>query len=294
MSRMRHVLIARQPTPTNDALAAAACGDAAWERMSPDEALENLRAGDVVLGRLDVLPTLDGVEDGLWALGALEARGVHVLNDAPALLGAHDKLLTAWLLRRGGVPHPKTTHVRPGRPFPAVAPPVVVKPRYGSWGRDVRRCDDEAALFATLEEAAHAAWFERHGALVQQLVPPQGFDLRVLVADGEVVGAVNRFAARGEWRTNIALGGFRRPVVELPPQAADLAVAAAEAVGTSLAGVDLLPRGSDWTVLEVNGAVEFTRDYDLGCDVFTATATRLVLAGTEPEEPPSMVPAAAV
>jgi hypothetical protein len=103
---MRFALITRRPTPTNEALAAAGSPGARWELMTPEQALAVLGPGDVALGRLDVLPTLDGMDDGLWALGALAARGVLVLNDPPALLGSHDKLLTARLLRRAGVPHP--------------------------------------------------------------------------------------------------------------------------------------------------------------------------------------------
>jgi len=89
---------------------------------------------------------LDGVDDGLWALGALAARGVHVLNDPAALLAAHDKLLTARLFRRSGIPHPTTHHVRDGRSAPPFDGPMVVKPRFGSWGRAVHRCDDARAL----------------------------------------------------------------------------------------------------------------------------------------------------
>jgi hypothetical protein len=74
--------------------------------MTPEEALQALRPGDAALGRLDVLPTLAGIDDGMWVLGALEARRVAVLNDAAALFATHDKLLTARSLRRAGVPHP--------------------------------------------------------------------------------------------------------------------------------------------------------------------------------------------
>ena len=131
---MRFALIANRTTPTNRQLCCALLGDARWEEMTPQTALETLRAGDGALGRLDVLATLDGVDDGLWALGALAARGVHVLNDPAALLATHDKLLTARLLRRHGIAHPTTFHLRDGRRPPPFVGPVVMKPRFGSWG----------------------------------------------------------------------------------------------------------------------------------------------------------------
>ena len=185
---MRLALIAGRPTPTNEALSRARNGGAVWELLTPQEALAALRPGDGVLGRLDVLPTLDGVEDGIWALGALAAREVHVLNDPAALLSAHDKLLTTRLLRRYAIAHPVTSHVRAGRVPPLFTGPVVVKPRFGSGGARVSLCDDAESLADALARAAEQGWYRRHGALVQELVPPQGYDLRILVATGRVVG----------------------------------------------------------------------------------------------------------
>src|SRR5262245_8625325 len=237
---MRCALVALRTTSTNESLAAAEGGR--WEPMTPDEALDRLRPGDAALGRLDVLPTIDGIDDGMWALGALQARGVFVLNDASALYATHDKLLTARLLRRMGLPHPRTVHVRPGRPFAAVRPPVVVKPRFGGGGRAVRWCEDEDSLVETLSLlSGTSSWFEQQGVLVQELVPPQGYDLRILVAAGLVVGAIFRIAAEGEWRTNVTLGGLRKPVSDPPRAACELALAAARAAGAALVGGDLVP-----------------------------------------------------
>src|SRR5918993_1395236 len=100
-----------------------------------------------------VLPTLDGVEPGLWALGALAERGVRVLNPPSALLTSHDKLLTARALSRAGLPHPRTRLVLPGD-TPEVEGAVVVKPRFGSWGDDVLRCRDGDELEAALAEVS--------------------------------------------------------------------------------------------------------------------------------------------
>ena len=278
---MRFALVAHRSTPTNDALERAACRGVTWERLTPTRALAELDAGDVALGRLDVLPSLDGVDEGLAALGALSARGVLVLNGPGALLAAHDKLLTARVLGRFRLPHPATQLAHGARPGVSLRPPAVVKPRFGSWGRGVTRCDDPDALRAALAAAAALPWYRAHGALVQELVPPLGHDLRVVVAAGLVVGAVTRVAAPGEWRTNVALGATRHPIPAPPPEACGLARAAAAATGAALVGVDLLPLvDGGWTVLELNGAVELSEAYGLHGDVFAEISfalARLVL-----------------
>jgi len=53
-------------------------------------------------------------------------------------------------------------------------------------------------------------------------------------------------------------------------EACELAIAATQALGIDLAGVDLLPDGVGWVVLEVNGAVDMRPHYTLGVDVFAA------------------------
>ena len=113
-----------------------------------------------------------------------------------------------------------------------------------------------------LEDISTRPWFRRRGALVQTLVPPACYDVRVLVAGGEVVGAEERVAAPEEWRTNISLGGTHRRA-RVTPAARMLARAATAAVGADLAGVDLLPTDDGYVVIEVNGAVDFTSAYAL-------------------------------
>jgi len=271
-------IVAQRRTATNVALAAAAPRGVDARILTPAQASSLLQPGAVALGRLDVVDGLDGVEDGLWALGSLAARGVRVLNRAGALLGAHDKMLTARVLMRAGLPHPRTRILHPGGLVPDWDGPLVVKPRFGSWGREVELLEDEIAFRRHLRTLEHRLWFQRHGAVLQELVPPAGMDLRVVVAGGTAVGAISRVAAPGEWRTNIALGGTR-VAVEPPAEALELAVRAAEAAGVDLLGVDLLPDGAGGhTVLELNGAVDFTREYRIDRDPFVAAAAELTRA----------------
>jgi glutathione synthase/RimK-type ligase-like ATP-grasp enzyme len=139
----------------------------------------------------------------------------------------------------------------------------------------VIRCDDEPSIERTLLELEAKPWYEATGAVAQKLVAPRGYDLRLIVAAGRVVGAVRRVAAPGEWRTNVALGARREPIVP-PAEACAVAVRAAAAVGGSLVGVDLLPADiGTWVVLEVNGAVDFTSAYSFADDVFAAAGAAL-------------------
>jgi [lysine-biosynthesis-protein LysW]--L-2-aminoadipate ligase len=261
---------------------------AAWPRVGLDVALVPPRAarsllepGDAVMGRIDVLRTLDGVEPGLLELLLLERSGFTVLNRASSLLACHDKWRTARALDHAGLPHPPTMLLHRGGRC-AVEPPLVVKPRFGSWGQDVMRCLTRTDVELCLVRAAAKPLFRRHGALIQELVPSAGVDLRIVVAGGQVVGAIERVARTGDWRTNTSLGGSRRPV-DPPEDACALALAAAAAVDADLVGVDLLPLADGYSVIELNGAVDFTPEYGLrGRDAYEAAAAALGLGSSQP------------
>ncbi len=165
------------------------------------------------------------------------------------------------------------------RELPDIDVPAVVKPRFGSWGREVTLCRDRRELERTVERLVFRPWFRTGGAIAQELIPPLGHDLRVIVAGGTVVGAGRRDAAPGEWRTNVALGATVSGASPSPVAVA-LARAATEASRLELVGVDLLPTGpGGFCILELNGAVDF----------------RPALAGTElePAEPASVAGALA-
>ena len=126
---------------------------------------------------------------------------------------------------------------------------VVVKPLFGSEGRGLLRVSDpEMArrVFPTLERLGAVIY-------VQEAIRHAGFDYRAFVLNGRVLGAIRRFAANGDWRTNIALGG-RAEAIRLEPRLEQMAERAATAVGAEMAGVDILEdfdRGGP-VVLEVN------------------------------------------
>jgi RimK family alpha-L-glutamate ligase len=279
---MRFVVVAHRRSETNVALVCAAerLGLDA-ELLVPRDALRLLVPGDVALARLDVRDGLDGIESGTPELERLNAAGVEVLNPPRALHAAHDKLLTARALRLAALPHPHTSLIGAGVPSAAPELPVVLKPRFGSWGRDVVLCRTADELTAELDCIGFRDWFQEHGVLAQELVPPQGWDLRVLVAGGRVVGSAKRTAAPGEWRTNVSLGGHSGPAAP-PPLAQSLALQAAAAIGGDLVGVDLLPTRNGYVIAELNGAVDFRSWYALALDsVYTRVVLELLRVARE-------------
>jgi len=274
---MRFAVVAHRRSETNERLAAAASKlGLSGSVLGPRDALCALGPGDIALARLDILESLDGVEDGTTELDRLAAAGVTLLNPPAALASAHDKLLTARALRRAELPHPHTSLIAAGVPSAAPDLPVVLKPRFGSWGRDIVLCRTGAELDGELRRLEARPWFREHGVLAQELVEPVGWDLRIVVAAGRVVGAARRVAALGEWRTNVALGARVEPA-PAPALARTLAIRAAAAVRADLVGVDLLPTRNGYVVIEVNGAVDFRPAYALDLDdVFEEAVFQLV------------------
>jgi len=279
---MRFAVVAQRRTETNEALAGAAARlglDSAV--LPPRDALRFLEPGDVALGRLDVREGLDGIESGTRELERLAEAGIDLLNPAGALALAHDKLLTARALRLAGLPHPHSWLIAPGQPSPVPELPLVLKPRFGSWGRDVLLCRTREEFDDALARISCRGWFREHGALAQELVPPQGWDLRVVVAGSRVVGAARRFAAPGEWRTNVSLGGRSEPASP-PALARTLALAAAATTRADLVGVDLLPTRSGYVVAELNGAVDVRPSYALDVeDVYAEAVLELLRAARD-------------
>jgi ribosomal protein S6--L-glutamate ligase len=205
---------------------------------------------EAVLVRTMPPGSLEQVVFRMDVLHRLEARGVRVLNPPRALETCVDKYLATARLEAAGLPVPPTAVCQDAdsalEAFAALGGDVVVKPLFGSEGRGmVRVSDPELAwrTFRTLERTQCVLY-------LQQFVRHPGWDLRVFVLGGCVLAAMRRHA-NGGWRTNIAQGG--KGEVMRPTAAEErLALAAAAAVGTPVAGVDLLPGAGGWYVLEVN------------------------------------------
>jgi ribosomal protein S6--L-glutamate ligase len=131
---------------------------------------------------------------------------------------------------------------------------------------------------------------------VQRVVDHGGSDVRAFVVGGRVLGAIERRANDGDWRTNVSRAASARPV-ELPAPSEQLAVRAAEAVGADYAGVDLLPsRDGRVFVLEVNGipgweGLQRATGIDVAGAIVAQLEARVRSRGATPAESPNALPA---
>jgi ribosomal protein S6--L-glutamate ligase len=179
------------------------------------------------------------------------ARGMQVLNPPRAVEVCVDKYLTTARLARAGIATPPTAVCQQSADamtaFTDLGGDAVLKPLFGSEGRGMVRITDEETAWRTFRV------LEQTGQVIylQQFVKHPGWDLRAFVIGGKVVAAMKRTAAN-DWRTNVAQGGTAENVA-LSNTEVSLALKAAEAVGCTVAGVDLLPGpNGELFVIEVN------------------------------------------
>ena len=83
---------------------------------------------------------------------------------------------------------------------------VILKPLYGNGGAGVFRLDENDRNLTSLHELFTG--FSREPLIVQKFLPAVSKgDKRVILVDGEAVGAINRVPAEGETRSNMHVGG---------------------------------------------------------------------------------------
>jgi ribosomal protein S6--L-glutamate ligase len=215
-------------------------------------AATELSAIEAVIVRTMPPGSLEQVVFRMNLLARLEARGVQVVNPPRAIECAVDKFLTTARLVDARLPVPATivceTAEAAQAAFEQLGGDVVVKPIFGAEGRGILRVSDPDLALRTFRT------LERIGAVLylQKFVEHEGFDLRVMVLDGRVLAAMRRRSPH-DFRTNVSRQAQAEPV-ELTDRERDWALRASAAVGTRIAGVDILyERSGEGYVIEVNG-----------------------------------------
>lgn len=205
---------------------------------------------------------------------SLESKGLKVFNNPETIYLCDDKALTAYALKKTGVPQPDF-YVLPLHFFGNIIDyyeeyrphllklgfPLVIKERFGSFGEQVYMARDEEELKKVIAEHGHKP------LLAQAFIGENsGTDYRVNVVGEEIILTVKRQNEK-DFRSNINQGG-KAWQVEASAQMQAVAIKATKAVKGHFAGVDIMLKDNSPFVLEVNSnmrtvAVNKVSDIDL-------------------------------
>ncbi len=135
------------------------------------------------------------------------------------------------------------------RAFKAEHGDIILKPLYGNGGAGVFRLDPADRNLASLHEMFTG--FSREPLIAQKFLPAvEKGDKRVILVDGEAVGAINRVPAAGETRSNMHVGG-RPEKVALTDRDREICAAIGPLLrekGQIFVGIDII---GDW-LTEIN------------------------------------------
>jgi len=202
---------------------------------------------DIIITRPSILKN---ISLHIALIEQMEIAGVLLFNKSDAILKAKNKITTMQILDDYGIPIPKTVFVSRPEDLKQAAElvggfPLIVKTSVGSFGAGVTIVESMRALKSML------MWDRAMYILQQYVKHSKGKDMRVFVVNGKVVGSMMRAAQKGEFRSNIELGGVGQPV-EITEEEESIALRSIQALGLHYGGVDIM-RGEDGpVVLEVN------------------------------------------
>ena len=212
---------------------------------------KSLEAVDAVVPRIGASVTFFGAA----VVRQFEQMGIHTLNSSHAISTARDKLRSLQILSRHDIGIPPSAYVRDKDDIlPAIqsvgGTPVIIKLLEGTQGVGVMLAQTAQTAQAIIETLQGA----RHNVMIQKFVAEsKGRDIRALVVGDRVVAAMRRKAVGGEFRSNVHRGG-RTEAVQLERAYEKTAVKAAQILGLSVAGVDILESSDGPKVMEVNSS----------------------------------------
>ena len=190
---------------------------------------------------------------GCAVVRQFEMMNVFTTVTSDAIIRSRDKLRSFQRLSKARIGMPKTVFTNYSRDVEEVishvgGTPVIIKLLEGTQGLGVVLAETKNAAESVLE--AFNGLQAR--ALVQEYIAEaKGADLRALVVDGHVVGAMKRQGKEGEFRSNLHRGGSSE-IVKLNEDELRVAMNAARALKLPVCGVDMLQSDRGPLLLEVN------------------------------------------
>ena len=203
-----------------------------------DERIENLAHWDVVLLRQD--PPFDlAYITSTHLLERIHPKTL-VVNDPASVRNAPEKVFVLDF-QEFMPPTLVTRSAEEVKAFRAQHKDIIMKPLYGNGGAAVFRVPPGDTNLNSLIELFQTVF--REPFMVQEYRPEVRYgDKRIILVDGEVVGAVNRVPSQDETRSNLHVGGRPEPT-ELTPRDKEICARLGPQLrkrGLIFAGIDVI------------------------------------------------------
>jgi len=206
---------------------------------------------DAVIPRIGASVTFYGAA----VVRQFEMMKIFTAVESQALVRSRDKLRCLQLLAKAGIPIPKSAFAYSPKNVDDVIDqvggmPVIIKLLEGTQGLGVILAETRISAKSVIEAFLDV----EVNILVQEFVKEaEGADVRVFVVDGQVVGAMRRKGAEGDFRSNLHRGGTSE-VVKLTATEKAMAVKSVRHLGLGIAGVDMLQSKRGYVVNEINSS----------------------------------------
>ena len=190
---------------------------------------------------------------GCAVVRQFEMMNVFSSVSSDAIIRSRDKLRSFQHLSKAGVDMPKTVFTNYSRDVEKViaqvgGTPVVIKLLEGTQGIGVVLAESKIAAESVLEAFDG---LEARALIQEYIAEAKGADLRALIVDEQVVGAMKRQGKEGEFRSNLHRGGTYEHY-KLSDAEIKIAIKAARKLKLPICGVDLLQSDRGPLVMEIN------------------------------------------
>lgn len=186
----------------------------------------------------------------MWdVLKFLEGEGSVIVNGPSSI--SPDKRMIALTLARNEVAHPKTWSVNTQqtlvRALDDIQAPYVFKEAYSSRGTKVFKVDTKEEAFTI----ASVLIDDARDFVIQEMIQPEGQDIRAFVVGNKVIAAMERTAVKGEFRANICQGATAT-TTNLTIEEELMVLKVSNLFGCLMSGVDFMRTKQGTVCLEIN------------------------------------------
>jgi RimK family alpha-L-glutamate ligase len=240
---------------------------------------------DAIISRCEIAGAQSRENDQyLRTLEYFERCQIPVINNSQSVINTQDKYRSHVLMALNNIPTPVTFLVHNKEQAYSLIDnelirfPIILKDPYGSRGTAVYKVHNQVNMYNVFSQC-----FKNVSVLVQEFLASETDlggcigDIRAWVVRNsesekpKFVGAYHRFARKGDFRTNLSLGGYGKPINEYSSIMIEYSMKMLDVLNADVLGVDMIKtKKGEFYIIEANIAMDTTNEWRIlaGDDVW--------------------------